>query len=45
MLQYLTTIDLIAKSTMGKHGNTIVPELTAMDAVKRFGQDYRVEMD
>lgn len=38
-LQYLTAIDLVAKSTGGKHGSTIVPELTAMDAIKRFAQD------
>ncbi len=42
MLQYLTSIDLIAKSTTGKHGRTIVPELTAMDAIKRFAQDYGI---
>lgn len=39
-LQYLISIDLIAKCTQGKYSDTIVPELTAMDAVKRFEQDY-----
>ena len=42
MLQYLTAIDLVAKSTTGKHGKTIVPELTAMDAIKRFEKDYKI---
>ena len=39
-LQYLIAIDLIAKGTVGKYGNTIVPELTAMDAIQRFQDDY-----
>lgn len=30
------TIRLIAYATQGKYGKTIVPELSAMDAVKRW---------
>lgn len=33
---YWCTIRLIAYATTGKYGKTIVPELTAMDALKRF---------
>ncbi len=43
MLVYLTAIDLIAKATQGKHGNTEVPRLTAMDAVDRFHTDYLMD--
>ena len=42
-LKYLTAIDVIAYATCGKYGNTIVPELTAMDAIKRYGKDKGVE--
>lgn len=30
------SIRLIASATTGKYGNTVVPELTAMDALKRW---------
>jgi len=33
-----TTIRLIAYATSGEFGNTIVPELSAMDAVKRWDE-------
>ena len=33
---YFATIRLIAYATTGQYGNTIVPELTAMDALKRW---------
>ncbi len=32
-------IDVMAHSTTGKYGNTIVPELTGMEAVRRFAHD------
>ena len=35
-LVYWATIRLIAYATTGKYGNTVVPELTAMDALKRW---------
>ncbi len=33
---YWCAIRLIAKATTGKHSTQIVPELTAMDALKRW---------
>lgn len=35
-LVYWCAIRVIAHATQGKYGNTIVPELTAMDALKRW---------
>lgn len=43
-LKYVVAIDVVAHSTTGKYGNTIVPELTAMDAIKRFADDNRCEL-
>jgi len=31
------SIRMIAHATQGKYGSTIVPELSAMDALKRWG--------
>jgi len=33
---YWATIRLIAYATQGQYGNTIVPELSAMDALRRW---------
>ena len=33
---YWSAIRLIAYGTQGKYGNTIVPDLSAMDALKRW---------
>jgi len=38
-LIYYCFIHVMAYSTTGKYGNTIVPELSGMEAVKRFGDD------
>lgn len=35
-LVYFCTIRLGAFATTGKYGNTVVPELTFMDALKRW---------
>lgn len=35
-LVYFCTIRLVAYATCGKYGNTNVPELSAMDAIKRW---------
>ncbi len=35
-LVYFASIKLGAYATMGKYGNTVVPELTFMDAIKRW---------
>lgn len=41
-LKYLIAIDVIAYSTSGKYGNTIVPEITAMEVVNRYGRDFNI---
>ena len=33
---YWCTVRLIANATTGKHSSQVVPELTAMDALKRW---------
>lgn len=38
-LIYWAGIRLIAHATQGKYGNQVVPRLTAMDALKRWGND------
>lgn len=40
-LVYFCTIRLIANATQGKYGNQIVPELTAMDALKRWEENKK----
>ena len=35
-LRYWVTLDSIAKATTGKYGNTVVPELRAMDVLDRI---------
>jgi len=30
---------IMAYSTTGKYGDTVTPELTGMDAIKRYGDD------
>jgi len=42
MLQYLATIDLLAKVTSDEYSDTIIPELTVMDAVNRFIKKYKI---
>jgi hypothetical protein len=37
-LKYWAANDLIAKATSGRYSSTVVPELTAMDALKRAGR-------
>lgn len=43
-LKYITAIDVVAYSTTGKYSNTVVPDLSAMDAIKRFADDKKVEL-
>lgn len=33
---YFTFIRVVAETTTGRYSNTVVPELTAMEAVKRW---------
>ena len=35
-------IYVMAYSTSGKYSNTHVPELSGMDAIKRFSTDYKI---
>ena len=38
-LVYFSFMHVMAHATTGKYGNTIVPELTGMDAIDRYGED------
>jgi len=42
-LQYLTAMSVIAYATSGKYSSTIVPELSAMDTVRRFERDHKIK--
>ena len=39
---YYCAINLMAYATTGKYSGTVVPELSGMDAVKRFGDDHNI---
>ena len=41
-LIYFATVHLGAVTTTGKYGDTIVPKLTLMDALKRYGDDNKI---
>ncbi|MCP4493265.1 MAG: hypothetical protein GY820_39075 [Gammaproteobacteria bacterium] len=36
---YFSFFHVMAHSTTGEYGDTIVPELTGMDAIDRYGKD------
>ena len=38
-LWYFCFMKVMAYATTGKYGDTVVPDLTGMDAIKRFGDD------
>ncbi len=38
-LVYFCFMHVFAYSTTGKYGNTLTTELTALDAIKRYGND------
>lgn len=38
-LVYFCFMHVMAYSTTGKYGSTVVPELSGMDAIKRYGDD------
>ena len=40
---YFCFMKVMAYSTTGKYGATIVPELSGMDAVKRYGDDHKLD--
>ena len=39
---YFCFMHVMAHATTGKYGSTIVPELSGMDAAKRYGDDNRI---
>jgi len=39
-LVYFCSMHVMAYSTTGKYGSTVVPELSGMDAIKRYGDDH-----
>ena len=41
-LCYFCFVRVMAHATTGKYGNTVVPDLTGMEALKRFGDDKGV---
>lgn len=41
-LRYWAAIDVGAYATTGKYGNTVVPNLTLMDAIDRYGKDHNL---
>ncbi len=41
-LVYFCFMHVMAYSTTGEYSNTVVPELTGMDAIKRYGNDKGV---
>jgi hypothetical protein len=36
-LVYFCGLQIMAESTTGQYSNTVAPELTGMDAIKRYG--------
>lgn len=41
-LIYYAAIHLVSKTTDGKYENTVVPELSAMDAIARWARIYAI---
>ena len=41
-LVYFCANQLVAFGTTGKYSNTLVPELSAMDALKRYHKDNKI---
>jgi len=41
-LVYLCAIRLAAYATQGEYGDTVVPELTAMDALNRWEKAFQI---
>lgn len=39
---YHAAIRLVSYGTVGKYGNTVVPELGAMDAIGRWSDDKKI---
>jgi hypothetical protein len=41
-LVYFCFMKVMAYATTDQYGDTIVPELTGMDAIQRFGDDHKI---
>lgn len=41
-LIYFSAIQLVAEATSGKYGNTVVPEIGAMDAIGRYARIHAI---
>ena len=41
-LIYFSFMHVMAHATTGEYSNTIVPELTGMDAINRYGNDFGI---
>lgn len=39
---YFCGMNIMCHATSGKYENTVVPELTGMDALRRFEKDYNI---
>lgn len=42
-LQYLTAMSVVAYATTGEYSSTVIPELSAMDAIRRFERDHHIK--
>ena len=41
-LLYFCFMKVMAHATTGEYGDTVVPELTGMDAIKRYADDFDI---
>ena len=41
-LVYFCFMHVMAYATTGRYGHTIVPQLSGMDAIKRYGDDNKI---
>ena len=41
-LLYFSFMHIMAYSTTGNYSGTVVPELTGLEAIKRFGEDHNI---
>ena len=41
-LCYCCCVRVVAETTSGKYSDTVVPELTAVEALKRYGNDRKL---
>ena len=42
-LVYFCFMKVMAHATTGKYGDTVVPELSGMDAIQRYSDDFGVD--